>query len=158
MLNQQWQQRLWKHHLKSEFALLQTLSCLFQLVQYVKFWQIFPELNSKRLYQSSRRVNKSRCLIVFTSSTKREVRHFHILVMQRWQRNAQKSMIHMQSSCFANLNLSLFCHRCCCCRRLCLSSIIFYFWYLINKWLFPDDLVVPSIVSSKEKVICHKPG
>ena len=35
----------------SEFALLQTLSRLFQLVQFVKCWQIFLELNSKRLYQ-----------------------------------------------------------------------------------------------------------
>ena len=39
----------------SEFALLQTLSRLFQLVQFVKCWQIFLELNSKRLYQSLQR-------------------------------------------------------------------------------------------------------
>ena len=135
-----------------------TTSNVIMLIPTRSVRQIFLELNSKRLYQSSRRVNKSRCLIVFTSSTKREVRHFYILVMQWWQRNAQKSMMHMQSCCLANLNLSLFCHSCCCRRCLCLSSVIFYFWYLINKWLFPDDLVVPSVVPSKEKVICHKPG
>ena len=117
--------------------------------------KFFLELNSKRLYQSSGK--ESHCLVL-TSSTKHEIRHFNVVVMQQRQRNAQKSMIHMQSCCFANLNLSLFCHSCCCCRCLCLSSIIFYFWYLINKWLFPDDLLVPSVVSSKEKVICHKPG
>ena len=33
--------RLRKHHLKSEFALLQTLTRLFHLVQFVKFWRIF---------------------------------------------------------------------------------------------------------------------
>ena len=42
-----------KTSLKCEFALLQTLSRLFQLVQFVKCWQFFLELNSKRLYQSS---------------------------------------------------------------------------------------------------------
>ena len=35
---------------RSEVALLQTLSRLFHLVQFVKF---FLELNSKRLYRSS---------------------------------------------------------------------------------------------------------
>ena len=50
---QRWR-RLRKRHLKlSAFALLQTLSRLFQLVQFVKCWQIVLELNSKRLYQSS---------------------------------------------------------------------------------------------------------
>ena len=41
--------RLRKRHLKSEVALLQTLSRLFHLVQFVKCWQFFLELNSKRL-------------------------------------------------------------------------------------------------------------
>ena len=44
-----------------------------QLVQFVKCWQIFLELNSKRLYQSSGKEKESR--LVFTSSTKREIRH-----------------------------------------------------------------------------------
>ena len=51
-----WQQRrrrLRKRHLKSEVALLQTLSRLFHLVHFVKCWQLFLELNSKRLYRSS---------------------------------------------------------------------------------------------------------
>ena len=41
-----------KNGTKSEFALLQTSSLLFRLVQFVKFWPIFLELNSKRLYLS----------------------------------------------------------------------------------------------------------
>ena len=45
--------RLQKRHLKSEVALLQTLSRLFHLVYFVKCWQMFLELNSKGLYQSS---------------------------------------------------------------------------------------------------------
>ena len=39
--------------IKSEVALLQTLSRLFHLVQFIKCWHLFKELNSKRLYQSS---------------------------------------------------------------------------------------------------------
>ena len=65
----------------------QSLSGMVHLVHFVKWWQIFLELNSKRLYQSSGKENESRCL-VFTSSTKREIRLFHVLVVQRRQRKA----------------------------------------------------------------------
>ena len=106
-LQQQRRRRLRKRHLKSDFALLQILSRLFQLVQFVKCWQIFLELNSKRLYQSSGKDKESRCF-VFTSSTKREIRHFHVVVVQRRQRNVQKSVMHVQSCCFSDLNLLLF--------------------------------------------------
>ena len=78
---------------------LQSLSGMFHLVHFVKCWQIFLELNSKRLYQSSGKENESRCL-VFTSSTKREIRQFHVVVVQRRQRNVQKSVMHVQSCCF----------------------------------------------------------
>ena len=52
-LKQQRRRRLQKRHLKSEFAPLQSLSRLFHLVYFVKCWQMFLELNSKGLYQSS---------------------------------------------------------------------------------------------------------
>ena len=71
----------------------QSLSGMFHLVYFVKWWQIFLELNSKRLYQSSGNEKESRCL-VFTSSTKRKIR-------QRRQRNVQKSVMHVQSCCFS---------------------------------------------------------
>ena len=45
---------------------------------------------------------------MFPSSTKREFRHFHVVVGQRRQRNVQKSVVHVQSCCFANLNLLLY--------------------------------------------------
>ena len=57
------------------------LSRLFQLIQFVKCWQILLELNSKRLYESSGKERESRCL-EFTSSTKQEIRHFHVVVVQ----------------------------------------------------------------------------
>ena len=42
-------------------------------------------------------------------STKREIRHFHVVVVQWQQRNVPKSVMHVQSCCFAHLNLFLFC-------------------------------------------------
>ena len=57
-LKQQRRRRLQKRHLKSEFAPLQTLSHLFHLVYFVKCWQMFLELNSKGLYQSSGKEKK----------------------------------------------------------------------------------------------------
>ena len=65
------------------------------------------ELNSKGLYQSSGEKKES-CFLVFTSSTKLEIRHFHVLVVQPRQRNAQISVMHVQSCYFANLNLIAF--------------------------------------------------
>ena len=44
---------------------------------------------------------------MFPSSTKREFRHFHVVVGQRRQRNVQKSVMHVQSCCFAFLPFSL---------------------------------------------------
>ena len=79
---------------------LQSLSGMFHLVHFVKCWQIFLELNSKRLYQSWGKEKES-CRLVFTSSTKREIRHFHVVVVQRRQRNVQKSMMYIQSCCFS---------------------------------------------------------
>ena len=122
-LKQQRRRRLRKRHSKSEFALLQTLSRLFQLVQFVKCWQLFLELNSKRLHQSSGKEKES-CCLVFPSSTKREIRHFHVVVVQRRLRNVQKSVMHVQSCCFANLNLLLFCCSRCRRRRRCLSYLL----------------------------------
>ena len=64
-------------------------------------------LFSKGLYQSSGKEKENYCL-VFPSSTKREIRHFHFVVVQRRQRSVQKNVMHVQSCCFANLNLLLF--------------------------------------------------
>ena len=45
---------------------------------------------------------------MFKSSTKREIRQFHVVVEQRRQGNVQKSVMHVQSFCFVNLNSSVF--------------------------------------------------
>ena len=44
--------------------------------------------------------------------------------MQRRERNVQESVMHVQSCCFTNLNLLLFCRSCWGRRRRCLSSLI----------------------------------
>ena len=106
-LKQQRRRRLRKRHLKSEFALLQTLSRLFHLVYFVKCWQMFLELNSKGLYQSSGKEKES-CCLVFPSSTKREIRHFHVVVVQRRLRNVQKKGDVRVKLLFCLLNVLVF--------------------------------------------------
>ena len=39
---------------------------------------------------------------------KGEIRKIHVVVVQRRQRKVQKSVLHVQSCCFANLNLYYF--------------------------------------------------
>ena len=78
---QQRRRQLRKRHFKSEVLLLHTLSRLFHLVQFTKCWEFSLELNSKRLYRSSGKGKESRCL-VFTYSIKREIWHFHVVVLQ----------------------------------------------------------------------------
>ena len=99
MLKQRRRPRQQKRHLQSEFALPQTLSHLFHLVQFVKCCQIFLELNFKGLYQSSGKEKESCCRVV-PSSTKREVGHFHAVVVQRRLRNVQKSAMQVQELLF----------------------------------------------------------
>ena len=60
-VKQQRRRRLRKRHLKSGLALLQTLSRLFHVVQFVKCWPYFLELSSTRLYCSGKE-KESRCL------------------------------------------------------------------------------------------------
>ena len=67
-------------------------------------WQTFLVLNTEGLYRSSREEKRDHCL-VFTSSTKREIKDFYIVVVQWRQRNLHKSV--MQSCCFANRELKL---------------------------------------------------
>ena len=78
------------------------------------------ELDSIELYQSSGKEEEN-CCFVFPSSKKREIRHYHVVVVQRRLRNAQKSVMHVQRSYFANRNLLGFCRSRC--RRRRLSSL-----------------------------------
>ena len=64
--------------------LIRTASKFIMLIPPCSIHQMlafFLELNSKRLYQSSGKEKESRCL-VFTSSTRREIEYYHVVVMQ----------------------------------------------------------------------------
>ena len=73
-LKQQGRRRLRKRHLKSEFAPIPSRLILRMLAN-------FFEADSKGLHQSSAKEKES-CCLVFQSSTNREIRHFHVLVVQ----------------------------------------------------------------------------
>ena len=105
--------------------LLEKLRCiLFYLFQFVNCWQIFSGAEFWKT-DSKFRNGERKSFLVFTSFTKRENRHFHVVVVQwRQKKNVQKSVLHLQSSCFVNLNLFLFFRSHWVCRRLCLSSHI----------------------------------
>ena len=101
-----------KRHLKSEFARFQTSSVfLFYLSNNVGeifiiifFWGGGGVLNLKGPYLSLKKEKQNFC-VVFTYSIKqvREISNFHIAVVQRRQRHAEKSMMHVQSYCFSNI-------------------------------------------------------
>ena len=59
-----------------------------------------------------RKLKENFC-VLFTNSIKWEceIKHFHVAVVQRRLRNVQKSVMHVQGCCFANVhvNLLLFC-------------------------------------------------
>ena len=80
----------------------------------------FLELNCKRLYQSSEKEKESRCLL-FTSFTKGEIafsRRGRAVTAKKWK----KRVMHVQNSCFANLDQLLLCRSRWRRRRRCLSS------------------------------------
>ena len=65
------------------------------------------KLNFKGPYPSSERETKfRRCL--FTSSIKRQIRHFHVIVVQKQERNVQKKRDARAKLLFYLLNKLLF--------------------------------------------------
>ena len=77
------------------------MSRLFQSAENVKCWRISLKLIPWGPPSSLERERKL-CRHSFTaSSIKREIRHFHVVVVQRQQRKIQKSVMHVQSGCFA---------------------------------------------------------
>ena len=88
--------------LEERDVLLQTLSCFFQLVQFVKCWQIFLELNSKKTVSKFR---KRKRVAVFCSRPRQNVKLGTFTSVQQRQRTVLKRVMHVQSCCFANVNL-----------------------------------------------------
>ena len=110
--------------------LQQSYKILFNLIGQNNVGNIFwgstpyglgPQLTSEK--------EKGNFCVVFTYSIKqtREIRKFHVAVVQWQLRNVQKSVMHAQSCYFANLSLScLFCHSLCRHCRDCLSSLLLW--------------------------------
>ena len=95
---------------KSLFALFQTSPILFNLIHFI--WQILAKFSlGPYLSLSKLRKKSDNFCVLFTYSITRarEIRTFHIAVVQRRQRNVQNSVIHGQICCFVNKNLLLFC-------------------------------------------------
>ena len=61
---------------------------------------------------------------MFPSLKNVKKRHSHVVVMQRQLTNVQKSIMHVQSCCFANLNPLLSCRTLCRRRDHCLSTLL----------------------------------
>ena len=74
-----------ERRLKSEFAFFQSLSRLFLLTYFVKCTRTLLNLNSKGPYSSSEsEIKFRRCFFTFI---KYEIRHFHVVVVQKRQRS-----------------------------------------------------------------------
>ena len=54
----------------------------------------------------------------------REIGKFHVAVVQMRLRNVQESVLHVQSCCFANINLLFFNCSCCRRRRRCFNFVV----------------------------------
>ena len=78
----------------------QSLSGLFQFAESGKCKRISLELISWGPHSSLGREKEIRRRL-FTSSIKHAIRHFHVVVVQGRKRNVQKSVMHVQSCCFA---------------------------------------------------------
>ena len=92
-----------KTSLKSEYALFQSSLILFNFISFVKCWRHFLVVNPKGPYISLEKEKGLFC-VLFCYFIKRahEIRKFHVAVVQPRLRNVQKSVMHVQSCCFAN--------------------------------------------------------
>ena len=93
-----------KRHLENEFALFQTSSILFSFICLML--AKFSGLESERTVSEFRKRKEKFCA-VFTNSIERvsEIRKFHVAIVERALTNVQKSVMHVQSCCFASMNL-----------------------------------------------------
>ena len=72
----------------------------------------------------TKRKTKFLCSVHLLHKAGATIRKFHVAVVQWQLRNVQRSVMHIQSYCFANLNLLLFCHSHCGRHHLCLTLLL----------------------------------
>ena len=95
--------KFWIHTASNFIVLILSRSIREMLANF------FRSCTSNRMYQSSGKEKESRFL-VFTYSTKREIRHFHVVVLQWRRRNDEKrkSVINASAElmfCFSNTSM-----------------------------------------------------
>ena len=94
--------------LKTEFVLFQTQS----LLQFHLICQMVANFSGAEFHRTvfkfrkKKKKRKENFCVVFTYCIKqaRETRKFHVAVLQRRLGNVQKSVMRVQSCCFANIN------------------------------------------------------
>ena len=87
--------------MKSEFTFFQSLLCYSTLLTLPNASKIFWSWISICHIQVRKEKESFVIACMFTSFTKREIRHFHLVVVQWRQRNVQKGVMYVQSCCFA---------------------------------------------------------
>ena len=111
-LKQQRRRRLQKRHLKSEFALLQTLSRLFHLVYFVKCWQMFWSWILKDCIKGQGKKRKLLSCVPVLDKT---------WIQALWRCSRTTTAKNVQKKRDARAKLLLFCRSRCRPRRRCLS-------------------------------------
>ena len=141
-----------KTSLKSEFALFQTTSILFNFILFVKCWRNFSGFESERTVSKFRKRQRKNSMLCSPTLLSGRVKlgsggFISIVVVQRRLRNVQKGVLHVQRCCFANLNLLLFCRSRCRYRRfklpivviqkVCYHSNVTSHFYLLKSGILP---------------------
>ena len=99
-----------------------------------------------------KRILENHCL-AFVVSTKLKIRQFYVVVILWQQRNVQKSVIQVQSCCFANLLLCRFCcHHC----RCCLSSLLLQAMIDALQWQVKTyNMIVVFLLLRPVSLVCR---
>ena len=109
-----------KIHIKSKFALFKLVG-LIQSHFICQMLAKFSGRNPKGQYLTLEKEKETFC-VVFTYS----VELARVTVVQQQLKNVQKSVMNVQSCCFAKINLLLFCRSLCRRRRSCPSSLLLW--------------------------------
>ena len=109
---------------------IRAVSNFVDLVQFLLICQMLAKLSGveseSTISKFRKRKRKFACCVhlPYSITRTREIRKFHVAVVQRRLRHVQKSVMHVQSCCFANISLLLFCRSRC--RLCCFISMLLW--------------------------------
>ena len=113
----------WKGHLKSEFALFQKV---MDLIQFHFICADVCKIFWGWIWKDRIKVKKKEEEVFMLCLPAPWSKCVKLGIVQRRLRNVQKSMMHMKSFCFVNINLLLFCRSRCGHCQSCLSSLLLW--------------------------------